>query len=191
MNKAKTQAKTATNGKISANRNPKLTTMQKNALKYEELRKKQNEDYKKWKESNTRMQEEEEKRAIISAELYEQNKEMIKQKEDKQRREKWEKNPILKDFIKKHLIICTFIPLDNYNDEQYMIYRQLNNEIDKNNTHFRVLDRMQGDDKKYKNAINDYNFIMWKIKHFKKYNDDFIFNKYNNDYVNNLTTYNV
>lgn len=183
MNNAKTQAKTGTTCKIALNRKPKLTKMQKMHIKYEEERRKQEEDFKKWKETNKRREEEEEKRAIMHAEWIEQNKEMIKKKKDKERRETWKNNKMLNAFVKKHIILCTATP---ENDEaKQKIYNELNEAIKHNNIHFRVLDRMHKDDKKYIIAIDNYNILMLKIQHFKKYIDDsFIFNDYHNDYTN-------
>jgi signal recognition particle GTPase len=183
MNNAKTQAKHGTNGKLSANCKPKLTKLQKKALKHEEERKKQDEYFKNWKETQKRKQEEEEKRAIISAEWYEQNKEMIKQKEDKQRREKWRNNQKLNAFVKKHLILSYVMPK---NDEaKQKIFLELNEAIKNNNIHFRVLDRMHKDDKKYIIAIDNYNILKMKLEHFKTFVDkSCIFYEYHNDFYN-------
>jgi len=190
MNKAKIQVKAATTCKNALNRQPKLTKEQKKALKHEEERKKQDEYFKQWKETQKRRQEEEEKRAIISAELYEQNKELIKQnkelikqKEDKQRREKWRNNQKLNAFAKKHVILSAATPEND--DAKSRIHAELNEAIKNNNIHFRVLDRMHKDDKKYIIAIENYNILKMKLKHFKTFVDDsYIFNNYHNDFYN-------
>jgi len=183
MNQAKTQAKAATTCKNALNRQAKLTKKQKDALKYEEARKKQDEDFKKWKETNKRREEEEEKRAIMHAEWIEQNKEMIKQKKDKERRETWKNNKMLNAFAKKHIILCTATPEND--DAKIKIYNELNEAIKHNNIHFRVLDRMHKDDKKYIIAIDNYNILKLKIQHFKTFIDNsFIFNEYYNDFTN-------
>jgi len=183
MNKAKTQLKAATTCKNALNRQPKLTKEQKKALKHEEERKKQDEYFKQWKETQKRRQEEEEKRAIISAEWYEQNKELIKQKEDKQRREKWRNNQKLNAFAKKHVILSAATPEND--DAKSRIHAELNEAIKNNNIHFRVLDRMHKDDKKYIIAIENYNILKMKLKHFKTFvNDSYIFYNYHNDFNN-------
>lgn len=183
MNNAKTQAKATTTRKNAPIRQAKLTKKQKDALKHEEARKKQDEECKRSWERNKKDMQAEEERNKMHAEWIEQNKEMIKQKKDKERRETWKNNKMLNAFVKKHIILCTATP---ENDEaKQKIYIELNEAIKKNNIHFRVLDRMHKDDKKYIIAIDNYNILMLKIQHFKKYIDDsFIFNKYHNDFTN-------
>ena len=79
MNKAKTQAKHGTTCKIALNRKPKLSKLQINALKYEEERKKHDEECKKTMERWRKEREAEEESKRMHALWLEQNAELIKQ----------------------------------------------------------------------------------------------------------------
>jgi len=183
MNNAKTQTKAETTCKIALNRKPKLTKLQINALKYEEERKKHDEECKKTMERWRKQREAEEESNKMHALWLEQNAELIKQNEDKQRREKWRNNQKLNAFVKKHLILSAATPENDA--AKIRIHAELNEAIKNNNIHLRVLDRMQKDDKKYIIAIDNYNILKMKLEHFKTFVDDsYIFYEYHNDFNN-------